>query len=196
MDNAKYHHREYQANPTNNAVSETEVIDTIDDYMRLKISRLKDRKAGKVGGKYKPLTAQTIAVQLRTCKKATLYDLARLPENTLPLSTEVIAKRFGFDVLWLLPYHPDINPIEEGWGIAKGHVAPENNGSQPFGQVKNLLLEGFKKVDWRHLVRRVQKKEQECMRGHYITEEESDFVIDIDEDTEEEEDTDTADEDA
>ena len=104
--------------------------------------------------------------------------------------------RFGFDVLWLPPYHPDINPIEEGWGIAKGHVALENNGSQPFSQVKNLLLEGFKKVDWQHLVRRVQKNEQEYMRGHYITEEESEFVIDIDEDTEEEEDTDTEDEDA
>ncbi|KAF9310437.1 hypothetical protein BG003_008554, partial [Podila horticola] len=103
---------------------------------------------------------------------------------------------FGFDVLWLPPYHPDINPIEEGWGIAKGHVALENNGSQSFGQVKNLLLEGFKNVDWQHLVRQVQKNEQEYMQGHYITEEGSDFAIDIDEDTEEEEDTDTADEDA
>jgi hypothetical protein len=122
MDNAKYHRREYQANPTNDTVSETEAIETIDDYLRLKVSRHKGRKAGKVGGKvendlpqksvsqlskeqlvlriapllaskYKPLKVETIAAQLRTCKKATLYDLARMPENVLPLSTEVIAQR-------------------------------------------------------------------------------------------------------
>ena len=64
----------------------------------------------------------------------------------------------------------------------------ENSGSTPFNQVKSLLLEGFEKVDWRPLVRRAKKHEQEYMKRFHITQEdERDFEIDIDESDEEEE---------
>ncbi|KAF9572839.1 hypothetical protein EC968_009404 [Mortierella alpina] len=54
-----------------------------------------------------------------------------------------------------------INPIEEAWGIGKGHVGLETDGSKPFEQVKDLLLEGFAKVNglWPELVRRACKHE-------------------------------------
>jgi uncharacterized phage infection (PIP) family protein YhgE len=92
-------------------------------------------------------------------------------------------------VLWLPPYHPDINPIEEAWGIAKGHVSLENSGSTPFNQVNQLLIEGFEKVDWRPLVRRAQKHERKYMKQFDIRQEdEGEFTIDIDEDDEEEDD--------
>lgn len=51
MGNAKYHCCEYQADPTNDAVSETKAIETTDDYLHVKVSRHKDRKASKFGGK-------------------------------------------------------------------------------------------------------------------------------------------------
>jgi len=83
-------------------------------------------------------------------------------------------------VLWLPPYHPDINPIEEAWGIAKDHVGLENDGSQPFDQVKNLLLEGFEKVDWRPLVRRVHEHEERYLKRYEITQPEIGDIIDLD----------------
>ncbi|KAG0098170.1 hypothetical protein BGZ93_000885, partial [Podila epicladia] len=96
---------------------------------------------------------------------------------------------YGYHVLWLPPYHPDINPIEEAWGIAKGHVSLENSGSTPFSQVKVLLQEGFRKVDWRLLVRRAQKHEREYIRQHQIIQDEGEFLIDIDDEEEEETDS-------
>lgn len=66
----------------------------------------------------------------------------------------------GYHVLWLPPYHPDLNPIEEAWGVTKGHVAYENDGSN-FALVKDLIEQGFKKADplWAKLVRRAIKNE-------------------------------------
>ncbi|KAF8911936.1 hypothetical protein BGZ58_005814, partial [Dissophora ornata] len=139
------------------------------------------RLAPLLGTLFAPFEEDVFAAQLRNYSKPVLYALARKPEFALPLTTEVIAQRYGYHVLWLPPYHPDINPIEEGWGIAKGHVSYENSGSTPFNQVKNLLLEGFKKVEWRSLVRRAQKNEQEYLRQYQITlEDEGEFEIDID----------------
>ncbi|KAI1321567.1 hypothetical protein EDD11_003047 [Mortierella claussenii] len=103
--------------------------------------------------------------------------------------------RFGYDVLWLPPYHPDVNPIEEAWRIGKGHVALENDGSQPFDQVKKLLLEGFKKAVWRDLVRRAHKNERKYIRESDMMDksdrmdEGSELEIDVDEDTEKDEDS-------
>ena len=71
-------------------------------------------------------------------------------------------------MLWLPPYHLDINPIEEAWGIAKGHVSFENDGSQAFDQVKDLLYQGFNKVDWRPLVRRVHEHEEKYIKSDDI----------------------------
>ncbi|KAG0055095.1 hypothetical protein BGZ83_009622 [Gryganskiella cystojenkinii] len=151
------------------------------------------RLARILGTLFAPLREDVFATQLKGYTKPVLYEMARKPEFVLPLTTEVIAQEYGYRVLWLPPYHPDINPIEEAWGIAKGHVSLENNGSKPFLQVKQLLLEGFEKVDWRPLVRRAQKHEREYMKQYQVTlEDEGEFEIDIDED-EEEEDTDEED---
>jgi hypothetical protein len=71
------------------------------------------------------------------------------------------AAGFGFQILWLPPYHPALNPIEEAWGITKGYVASRNNVSKFLG-VRELVLEGSMKVTpeiWSELVCRTYKNE-------------------------------------
>jgi transposase len=63
----------------------------------------------------------------------------------------------GYHVLWLPPYHPELNPLEEGWGVTKGHVF-FNNDSSNFKKVKELILQGFEKAQplWPKLVYRAE----------------------------------------
>lgn len=77
--------------------------------------------------------------------------------------------RYGYHVLWLPPYHPDLNPIEEAWGITKGHVAYENDGSD-FAKVKALIIEGMEKAGpaWPKLVRRTMRNEAKYIREDRI----------------------------
>ena len=94
--------------------------------------------------------------------------------------------RYGYNVLWLPPYHPDINPIEEAWGIGKGHVGLENDGSNPFEQVKKLLMDGFKKVSdlWPKLVRRTCQKEMKYIKKDRIDilqDHDGSWEVDVDE---------------
>ena len=77
-----------------------------------------------------------------------------------PISYTVPLYSHGYHVLWLPPYHPDLNPIEEAWGVTKGHVAYENDGSS-FALVSDLIDQGFQKAEplWAKLVRRAIKNE-------------------------------------
>jgi len=78
---------------------------------------------------------------------------------------ETIAEDAGFNVVWLPPYHPIFNPIEEAWGVTKGYVADENDGKN-FNHVKDLILQGFAKVTaemWEKLVRRAHQREQDMV---------------------------------
>ena len=83
---------------------------------------------------------------------------------------ETIAENAGFRIIWLPPYHPIFNPIEEAWGITKGYVAGENDGKD-FSHVKELVLQGFAKVTvdmWKDLVRRAHNREKEIMKDFNI----------------------------
>src|SRR5215469_416255 len=67
----------------------------------------------------------------------------------------------GYGVLWVPPYHPMLNPIEEAWGVTKGFVAYNNNGKN-FGEVRTLVFGGFNEVTkemWQKLVRRTHANE-------------------------------------
>lgn len=119
MDNAKYHHHEYQAHPTDEATSTEEPIRTIDDYLCLKVNRGKgkSKEAKKIkndppqkslskmnkeelvlclapllGTLFAPLKEKVFATQLRNYSKPILYAMACKPEFTLPLMTVVIAQ--------------------------------------------------------------------------------------------------------
>jgi transposase len=68
---------------------------------------------------------------------------------------------FGYHVLHLPPYHPDLNPIEEAWGIVKNHVSYENDGSS-FQMVKEYIIEGINKANeaWPKLIKRTVENER------------------------------------
>lgn len=74
--------------------------------------------------------------------------------------------RFRYHVLWLPPYYPDLNPIEETWGITKGHVAYENDGFD-FAKGRELVIEGLENAEpaWPKLVKRTM-----CNEARYIKE--------------------------
>ena len=91
-------------------------------------------------------------------KEKTREELYRLAQDKYKgkTLTEEMAARHGYRVLWVPPYHPMLNPIEEAWGVIKGFVAYNNNGKN-FGEVRTLVFGGFNKVTkemWQKLVRR------------------------------------------
>jgi transposase len=57
-------------------------------------------------------------------EKALRDDLVALVKERCDIRPRVerIARRAGQRVLWLPPYHPDLNPIERMWGVAKNSV--------------------------------------------------------------------------
>ncbi|KAG0037595.1 hypothetical protein BGZ82_002219 [Podila clonocystis] len=83
---------------------------------------------------------------LGTLTVKVLRAIARREEYKVPLAIDLIAKEYGFSILWLPPYHPQLNPIELAWGASKGLVALENDGSD-FMKVRDLLLKAFKEGD-------------------------------------------------
>jgi len=59
--------------------------------------------------------------------KAELYDLIKMHKPQY--ETFAIDRLFadhGYTVLRLPPYHPDLNPIEQIWGIVKTRTAAKN----------------------------------------------------------------------
>ena len=100
---------------------------------------------------------------------------------------ETIAENAGFKVLWLPPYHPMLNPIEEAWGITKGYVADTNDG-RDFKKVRELVLEGMRRIKtitWESLVERAHENERKMIEKYRIEEDFPEpFIIDLDEDSE------------
>ena len=59
--------------------------------------------------------------------KAELYDLIK--KHKLQYETfasDCLLADLGHTVLRLPPYHPDLNPIEQIWGIVKTRIAAKN----------------------------------------------------------------------
>lgn len=98
-------------------------------------------------------------------KKADLYNMSKDESFRGRRAVEVAAETFGFDILWLPPYHPELNPIEMAWASTKQYVALENDGSD-FGKVKDLILAGFDKTNdtWPKLVRKTKENETKYHR--------------------------------
>jgi transposase len=98
---------------------------------------------------------------------------------------ESIAKRFGFNIQWLPPYHPMLNPIEVAWAITKEYVADVNDGSN-FQKVKTYIEQGFEKVTsevWQKLVKRTYRIEEELiLKNNIVTAKEvtaNPFIINL-----------------
>jgi DDE superfamily endonuclease len=105
-------------------------------------------------------------------KRNELYALARDDPKYKGIPTvKMIAAKYGYQVLWLPPYHPTLNPIEEAWGLTKGYVARENNGSSS-NNVEQLISGGFKTVTptiWQKLVQRTYANEDKMIAEEYIS---------------------------
>jgi transposase len=67
-------------------------------------------------------------------------------KNVIP-PVEILAKEKGHSILWLPPYHPEFNPIEYLWGIAKNEVGKRANfsseGIRDMEKVRDDLRDGF-----------------------------------------------------
>jgi hypothetical protein len=74
-----------------------------------------------------------------------------------------IANEYGHIVEFLPPYHSDLNPIENVWGIIKGHVA-QHRTKFSMAEVECLVREGFALVTpakWKKCVERAERIEKE-----------------------------------
>lgn len=100
-------------------------------------------------------------------KKPELYDLIiKNKENFRKYKVDELLKEHGFAVLRLPPYHPDLNPIENIWGIVKNDVASRNI-NQNYTSIMSILNEAFDRVNkdvWFNTCQHVEKIEDEYMR--------------------------------
>jgi hypothetical protein len=145
------------------------------------------------GQKKKKKEGGAPALKRMTKKRDELYKVAKEKYKGKTI-TEATAEKYGYRVLWIPPYHPMLNPIEEAWGVTKGFVACKNDGNS-FERVKTLIFGGFDKVTkemWEKLVRRTYRNEDEMIEERNIplftNEEMEEMMIPIDESDREEED--------
>jgi hypothetical protein len=115
-------------------------------------------------------------------KRDDLYNIARERFRGTTI-TEITAKKYKYSVLWIPPYHPMFNPIEEAWGVTKGFVAMHNNGSS-FDAVYDLIFLGFKEVTievWKNLVKHAYAYEDKMIAEQAIaTKDINDMIPDVD----------------
>lgn len=96
-------------------------------------------------------------------KAELLNKVAAVKDIFSKYKVEVLAEKYGHEILRLPPYHCELNPIELIWSQVKGHVA-NNNISFKLQEVKQLVTEGLNKVtaeNWKSCIQHVIKKEQE-----------------------------------
>ncbi|KAF9091814.1 hypothetical protein BGX27_001960, partial [Mortierella sp. AM989] len=139
MDNAKYHRRERRVpdkpqNPSDGQSKSKTLSQLNSPELIERLVKLGNDKS-----------------YLDKLNKADLYQMAKLPENQVPLAVEDI--------------HPDLNPIEEAWRIVKNFISFENDGKS-FLKVKDLIFEGFKIADpsWAKLVARTRHSEMKYIK--------------------------------
>lgn len=139
MDNASYHNTRSSSIPTSN-------------------SRKSDMQ--------KWLTEHGIPFNALS-RNVELYDLIiRNKQRFISYRIDEIIKSKGFEILRLPPYHPELNAIENIWGILKNKIASKNIG-QNMTEVQNLIAEGLNSIDnniWLNTCKHVEKIEKEYMK--------------------------------
>lgn len=80
-----------------------------------------------------------------TMLKVELYDLVRQHKTSPQHQIDDLIRSAGHEVLRLPPYHPDLNPIENIWGIVKSRVSSRNTTFK-MDDVKKLAEEEFNKI--------------------------------------------------
>jgi hypothetical protein len=82
---------------------------------------------------------------------AVLKKIAPIPVYAV----DEMARRDGHEILSTPPYHPELQPIELGWGIVKSHIA--RNCDFTLSNLRSPLEEGCTKVDVSTCVKVIRK---------------------------------------
>jgi transposase len=142
MDNASYHScKQYNLN----TMSKDELRDLLLDY------------------KDKDSSIQYSNEWKKDELKSKLMPL--VPKSSI---IEELAEQKGHRVLWLPPYHPELNPIERMWGVAKQHVASTYNNKSDKIQLIDRMKAGLDKCTprvWTGTVNRTMKSEKMLLGG-------------------------------
>jgi hypothetical protein len=135
---------------------------------------------------YAYLQCRGASVTTRTTLKVMKPMLKDYPRQC---GAEERAKASGHEVLWLPPYHPDLNPIEKMWGVAKNYIRDTYNINEDTkDQFLKRIDEGFRKCTPEVWAKAVTKCENAAIA--YVTPQWLDgirplttpFVINLDDD--------------
>ncbi|KAH9629124.1 hypothetical protein HF086_008573 [Spodoptera exigua] len=88
------------------------------------------------------LTSKQISYETNETKVQLLEKVKDVKTQYKSYVVDEMAKAVGVEVLRLLPYHCELNPIELVWANVKGYVARKNT-SFKMADVKKLLQEAL-----------------------------------------------------
>lgn len=94
--------------------------------------------------------------------KAALYELCRQHAPAPEYAIDRLVAQWGCEVLRTPQYHPELQPIEYAWGIAKTHIAETQTGEYTLTSLKARLNPALDQVTpdvCRNIVAHVRKKE-------------------------------------
>lgn len=119
--------------------------------------------------------------------KVELYDIIKMHKPQYEsFAIDGLLAEHGHTVVRLPPYHPDLNPIEQIWGIVKSRVAVKNVTFK-LQDVKLLAEETFADVSveqWAAVCRHVKAVEEEYISREYEIDSVSDkIIINLNDDT-------------
>lgn len=111
-------------------------------------------------------------------KKIELYTLIKQNKpNFIKYKIDEIFNSRGIEVLRLPPYHPELNPIENIWGILKRNIASKNI-QQTGEEMKKLINECVSHITpemWNNTCRHVREIEDKYYR--HFDDDDEDFTI-------------------
>lgn len=75
--------------------------------------------------------------------KPALYTLCQQHAPPPQYAIDELASKYDCDVLRTPQYHPELQPIEHVWGIAKSHIASSQEGDYTLSNLQNRLEPAF-----------------------------------------------------
>ncbi|CAG4973937.1 unnamed protein product [Parnassius apollo] len=124
-------------------------------------------------------------------RKVEIYDIIKkYKSNFIAYKIDNYIKSKGFEVLRLPPYHPELNALENIWGVLKNFIALRD-GEQNMNDsdTEKFIHESIEKITgetWHNTCNSVIKKEAEYMK-YFDTEFE--FTTNLEDDSDDETDT-------